>query len=189
MPSATATAQPPIESRHNRPRSFRAGSSCAGRRDHRVRRRAPPARAQRAGLRWQAVRRSKPHRETRMPGLLAEFAPGASRHPLESFSLAGLLLSRWTAKAGPGVLLHNFSPGRMVATVGERTKTPQSRLRMAFALEEMKREPASRLFHVKKGWWKSIIFRRVPQRHRGFDSGRQPLADRLGHHGFKRAVP
>jgi Bacterial transcriptional regulator len=46
----------------------------------------------------------------------------------------------------------------------------------------------SSLFHVKKAWWILIVFRRVPQRHRGFDPGRQLLADRLGHHGFKRPV-
>src|SRR3981189_2590412 len=114
---------PPIESRHNRGRSFRAGSPCEWRRDPPARRRAGRGRAPGFRPRPQAARTSTLLREKQMPHFWAEFAPGASKHLLGSLSFGWSPVADGRQQFGRAALPRYFSLGKTVAIVGERTNT------------------------------------------------------------------
>src|ERR1700686_1106112 len=114
---------PPIESRHNRRRSFRAGSPCEWRRDPPARRRAGRGRAPGFRPRPQAARTSTLLREKQMPHFLAEFAPGASKHLLGSLSFGWSPVADGRQQIGRAALPRYFSLGKTVAIVGRRTNT------------------------------------------------------------------
>src|ERR1700686_2283407 len=114
---------PPIESRHNRRRSFRACSPCEWRRDPPARRRAGRGRAPGFRPRPQAARTSTLLREKQMPHFLAEFAPGASKHLLGSLSFGWSPVADGRQQIGRAALPRYFSLGKTVAIVGRRTNT------------------------------------------------------------------
>src|SRR5882672_3738458 len=114
---------PPIESRHNRRRSFRAGSPCEWRRDPPARRRAGRGRAPGFRPRPQAARTSTLLREKQMLHFLAEFAPGASKHLLGSLSFGWSPVADGRQQIGRAALPRYFSLGKTVAIVGRRTNT------------------------------------------------------------------
>jgi hypothetical protein len=57
-----------------------------------------------------------------MPRFLAEFAPGASKHPLGSCSFSWSPLPLLGSQIGRAALPRYFSLGKMVAIVGKPTK-------------------------------------------------------------------
>src|SRR5260221_12151287 len=125
---------PPIESRHNRRRSFRAGSPCEWRRDPPARRRAGRGRAPGFRPRPQAARTSTLLREKQMPHFLAESAPGASKHLLGSLSFGWSPVADGRQQIGRAALPRYFSLGKTVAIVGRRTNTRRKQGETALSL-------------------------------------------------------